>query len=125
MESMKELLAEYAHSIWSGWMKHLFSKSIKNKDGSVTIPSELVFKWTQQMKTPYIALTEKEKESDRVIGDGSIEIFNILVKSLEQEHKEALQRIEQLKIECNTYAKRLVLLGEDDVIWYTKEKTND
>ena len=43
----------------------------------------------------------------------------------DDELKEAKENIEQLKIQCNTYAKRLVLLGEDDVIWYTKEKTYD
>ena len=36
-----------------------------NDDGSLTIPQELVRRWTEQMSTPYSGLSETEKESDR------------------------------------------------------------
>jgi len=69
-----ELLAEYAHSAWSGWMKYLFSKSSSSPSISVntgfpdyvTIPSGLVQRWHTQMNTPYQELSDEEQESDRV-----------------------------------------------------------
>ena len=61
-----EQLAAYAHEAWVGWMEYLFEKSPKNADGSVTIPAELVKRWTRQMGTSYAELSEGEKHSDRV-----------------------------------------------------------
>jgi len=60
-----EKLADYAHEAWSGWMKYLFEKSSSSEDGSVTIPKELVDRWTRQLETPYEDLSEEEKASDR------------------------------------------------------------
>lgn len=64
-KEMVEEHADFAHSAWSGWMKYLFSKSTSNKDGSETIPKDLVDRWKRQLKTDYKDLTEDEKESDR------------------------------------------------------------
>lgn len=60
-----ERLANHAHVSWSGWMRYLFQKSIKNDDGSVTIPIGLVERWEGQIATDYTDLSESEKESDR------------------------------------------------------------
>ena len=60
-----EKLAEYEHDRWSRWQKHLFSKCIINEDGSMTIPKEFVERWTRQINTSYINLSELEKDSDR------------------------------------------------------------
>lgn len=60
-----EKLADYEHDRWSRWQKHLFSKCIINKDGSLTIPKEFVDRWTRQINTNYIDLSEQEKDSDR------------------------------------------------------------
>jgi hypothetical protein len=65
ISSLTEGLAFYAHDAWSGWMKYLFEKSTRNPDGSVTIPKELVDRWTRQMNIEYDRLPENEKESDR------------------------------------------------------------
>lgn len=65
MYNKKEELAEYAHESWSGWMKYLFKKSIKNNDGTITIPKWAVNRWERQVTTPYAQLPEEEKESDR------------------------------------------------------------
>lgn len=62
---MKENLASLAHDQWSGWMNYMFSKCTHNPDGSVTIPPDLVERWTRQMNTDYIDLPENEKTSDR------------------------------------------------------------
>ena len=70
-----ELLAEYEHKRWTKWQSYLFSKSLKNDDGSVTIPKELVDRWNRQILTDYNDLTESEKESDR---NGAKEIIKIL-----------------------------------------------
>lgn len=59
-----EKLAGKQHSIWSHWMKYLFTQG-SFKDGSFTIPKDKVERWTRQMNTDYKDLTEKEKESDR------------------------------------------------------------
>ena len=60
-----EILANVQHEIWSHWMKYLFSVSSQNISGSVTIPANLVARWTRQMNTPYAELSEKEKESEK------------------------------------------------------------
>jgi len=63
-----EGLAALAHAQWSGWMRHLFSLSKKQDDGSVIIPAGLVARWEKQMQTPYEMLSFDEQELDRVEG---------------------------------------------------------
>lgn len=63
--SIIEGIANYEHDRWSRWQKYLFSKSIKNKDGSFTIPKEYVERWTKQMNTTYYELPHNEQESDK------------------------------------------------------------
>lgn len=75
MNDIREELAEYAHSQWSGWMKYLFSKCACNPDGSRNISPTLVDRWLRQMNTPYKELPEDEKPSDRKEADGMIEIM--------------------------------------------------
>lgn len=63
-KKIKGKLAEYAHSAWAGWMKYLFEKSIKNHDGTVTIPKWAVERWERQANTDFSDLPEDEKSSD-------------------------------------------------------------
>ena len=72
---MREILAAHAHSMWSGWVKYLFSKSIRNFNGTVTIPSWAVDRWKRQMNTCYFELPEGEKASDRKEADGILKLF--------------------------------------------------
>ncbi len=65
----REALARYAHEAWSGWMRYLFEKSIRNEDGTVTIPAWAVERWTRQANTSYVILPEHEKTSDREEAD--------------------------------------------------------
>lgn len=76
MVNLLELLADYAHEAWSGWMKYMFTKSILNADGSVTIPPYLVERWTRQANTTYELLPENEKESDRDEARKMLEIWD-------------------------------------------------
>ena len=73
-EAERELLADYAHRAWSGWMHYLFTRSITYDDGSVKIPATLAKRWKRQMTTHYIDLPENEKESDRKEADEIIAI---------------------------------------------------
>ena len=72
-----ELLADYEHKRWSKWQSYLFSKIIKNEDGSVTIPKELVERWNRQINTDYSCLSETEKDSDRNCAKKLIKILNL------------------------------------------------
>jgi len=60
-----EQLADKEHASWSHWMAYLFSICQKESDGSVIIPANLVERWQRQATTPYVQLTEREKQSDR------------------------------------------------------------
>ena len=60
-----ERFASQEHEKWASWMRHLFSNSERNLDGSVTIPTELVERWGRQCETKYQDLSESEKEWDR------------------------------------------------------------
>jgi hypothetical protein len=73
---VRELLSEYAHNAWSGWMKYLFEKSTINDDGTCTIPKWAVEKWVRQSETLYELLPEEEKNSDRKEADEMLKIFN-------------------------------------------------
>ncbi len=64
-DKLVEALADYEHDRWSRWQKHVFDKSIKNEDGTYTIPSYLVERWQREINTEYNDLSESEKESDR------------------------------------------------------------
>lgn len=64
-EDLLEALAALEHGRWSHWQRYLHSKCIPGDDGSLTIPADLVARWTTQISTPYADLSEPEKESDR------------------------------------------------------------
>lgn len=61
-----EVFANLAHKQWSGWMKYLFSKGEKNSNGDFIIDAAFVQRWERQCSTQYDALSEPEKESDRI-----------------------------------------------------------
>ncbi|MBD0476738.1 MULTISPECIES: hypothetical protein [Acinetobacter calcoaceticus/baumannii complex] len=60
-----EKLAAIEHKRWAHWQRYLHSQCLKNDDGSLTIPADLVKKWNKQIDTDYFNLTESEKDSDR------------------------------------------------------------
>lgn len=65
IDSLLERLAAIEHERWARWQKYLHEKGVKQPDGSLLIPAELVERWERQIETPYAELTEIERESDR------------------------------------------------------------
>jgi len=76
-DSIREKVAALCHEQWSCWMSYLFDKSIKNNDGSVTIPKDFVERWMRQMRTSYTELSEPEKDSDRREADKFLLLLGI------------------------------------------------
>jgi hypothetical protein len=73
---LREALAEYAHEAWSGWMKYMFSKTMRESiTGGEIIPAWAVERWQRQLSTPYADLPEEEKESDRAEADKMLAIM--------------------------------------------------
>jgi hypothetical protein len=65
LSSLEEPLAAVEHERWSHWQRYMHSKGERRPDGSLVLPSELVTRWEKQISTPYLELTDAEKESDR------------------------------------------------------------
>lgn len=65
LHGLIDKLADIEHQRWSHWQRYLHSKCDRAQDGSLVIPAHLVDRWESQMNTPYSALSEEEKESDR------------------------------------------------------------
>ena len=65
MSDLREVVAGIQHDIWAHWMRYLFSMARHNPDGSVTISTEHVQRWTRQMEAGYADLSEREQEIDR------------------------------------------------------------
>jgi hypothetical protein len=72
---MREKIAAAQHAIWAHWMNYLFSVSIRNDDGSVTIPADKVERWERQARTLYAALSDREQESDRHQADKVLKVL--------------------------------------------------
>jgi hypothetical protein len=60
-----EQLAAVEHERWSHWQRYLHSKCIRQPDGSLLLPADLVTRWEKQIDTQYAELSVQEKESDR------------------------------------------------------------
>ena len=60
-----EQLASVEHERWSLWQRHVHKQCVPGADGSLTIPADLVRRWTGQMDTEYAQLSENDKDRDR------------------------------------------------------------
>lgn len=65
LEGIVEELASIEHERWAHWQQYLHGKGIRQPDGSLLLPAELVSRWEAQIGTPYADLSEGEKQSDR------------------------------------------------------------
>lgn len=63
--ALMEALADVEHQRWAGWQSFVFGHCCSRIDGRVVILDEMVERWKRQITTPYAALSESEKESDR------------------------------------------------------------
>ena len=79
--TLRDEVADQCLKQWSHWMRYLFSKAIKNKDGSVTIPKQYVERWAYQMVSEYQELSKKEKESDLEQADNFLNIISSKIES--------------------------------------------
>lgn len=66
---LREQIADVQHDIWSHWMRWMFTTGTFNADGTWTMPAAKAERWQRQMETPYVNLTEGEKDSDREQAD--------------------------------------------------------
>lgn len=60
-----EQLADIEHERWAHWQRYVHSKCIRQPDGSLLLPADLVSRWGKQMDMKYAELDDQEKESDR------------------------------------------------------------
>lgn len=59
--------ADLEHERWAKWQRYMHSKIEPTEhDPLMHIGTEWVERWNRQIATPYSALSEKEKESDRI-----------------------------------------------------------
>jgi hypothetical protein len=65
LNSLKEQLAAIEHERWSHWQQYVHSQGLRQADGSLLLPADLVARWDRQIDTEYSELCDKEKESDR------------------------------------------------------------
>jgi hypothetical protein len=60
-----EQLAAVEHERWSHWQRYLHSKCVRQPDGSLLLPADLVARWEKQIDMKYAELGDQERESDR------------------------------------------------------------
>jgi len=65
LNGLIERLSAIEHERWSHWQRHVHSKGIRQPDGSLLLPAEVVARWERLIATGYAQLTEEEKVSDR------------------------------------------------------------
>lgn len=65
LDALVDELASIEHDRWAHWQRYMHSKGIRQLDGGLLIPQELVSQWERQIATPFANLSEKEKDSDR------------------------------------------------------------
>jgi len=65
LDALIDDLASIEHERWAHWQRYVHGQGVVQPDGSLVIPSELVAQWERQIATPFTALSEQEKDSDR------------------------------------------------------------
>ena len=96
-EKIKNKLADKVHKVWTNWMLYIFSISVQNPDGSMTIPAEYIRRWRRQTNTEYKNLPKGEQASDIKIAN---EYIDIVIKN---QIKEKIAPDPRAKKLINTY----------------------
>jgi hypothetical protein len=60
-----EKLAAIEHDRWAHWQRFMHEQGVRQPDGTLILPHDLVSKWDRLINTPYSQLTSEEQESDR------------------------------------------------------------
>ena len=82
-EKLREQLANIEHQRWSGWHKWCRSRWTK----------EAVKRWDKQAETPYLLLSEKEKDSDRREVDKYLPLIkSFLFQELKREREDSYKK---------------------------------
>ena len=63
--ALVDRLAAVEHERWSHWQRYMHGKAIRQEDGALLIPADLVARWEKQIATTYAALPADEQESDK------------------------------------------------------------
>jgi hypothetical protein len=64
-EQLVDELAAIEHERWAHWQRYVHENCERQQDGSLVVPADLAARWQTQIETPYVGLTEREKDSDR------------------------------------------------------------
>lgn len=62
-EELKEKLASIEHDRWADWQK--WCHKVLRENNSFPGKEDILERWDRQIETPYVNLSEKEKQSDR------------------------------------------------------------
>lgn len=73
--AIREALATLAHEQWSGWMGWLYQFGEWQLDGRFIVNAERAQRWRRQMGTPYMELSEDERDNDRREADRVLAIL--------------------------------------------------
>ncbi|MCW2370321.1 hypothetical protein [Sphingobium sp. B11D3D] len=65
LDALIDDLAAIEHERWAHWQRYMHSKGVRQADGSLVLPADLVERWERQSETTYVDLSPEEKESDR------------------------------------------------------------
>jgi len=65
LDKVLEDLASIEHARWAHWQSHVHGQGIRQDDGSIVLPANLVSRWERQIATPYESLGLDEKAADR------------------------------------------------------------
>lgn len=65
LRGLIEKLAAVEHERWSQWQRYVHSKCIRQPDGSLLLPADLVARWEKQIAMKYAELSDTDKERDR------------------------------------------------------------
>lgn len=63
--ALVDRLAAIEHERWSHWQLYVHSRAMRQEDGSLLIPADLVARWEQQIATAYANLSPEEQEGDK------------------------------------------------------------